>query len=823
MVVEGFKTTSNIYLNLNVDKSQTNHPPSVTIVPSYNPYILYERQQNIVFSCVIDANPSSNITYNWHYPDGSMSGKFLTIPTVIRDEPVISVIHGNNITEGQTLYISPIIDSYPSPTYIWWTRQNDDSFLHIGTPLQIYNIQTKDSDNYTCIVMNTLTPSGLPSQNRTSHRVFKVYVQLLSANKAVKTNTIGIWFGSSLVALMAIAITGLCVYKYRKRQVPNVEDVENQKKKIDESFNTYEDIWDVRSKRPDHVYQNMKISDKEYVLTTTPERATVGQDFNFTCHITSNKDSYVFITRDSIYESLISNDYTCKSHLRSTDFNSTCYNHSIILTIPGTYDIDILHESSWKCGGLFRGSISNTVSLYVYVPITNIGLTATPYDTSPVEILNGSSQHFTCTTNPGRPPSKIQWYLSDANITYAATAQPDVCDPGCYEKVRSSSVLLYIGNSNDNGKTIYCTAENVEEQSVRSLDRRIDILYPPVIFNIPDYNITEGSTLYITPSIEANPQPISVWWTRQNDSSFIYNGMNITIINIQKDYDDYYKCNAMNTITTPNHPTQNKTTEELFKVNVLSEANPVDAIMYQWKYPAGTIRNGVLTITTVSKRHNGQYSCSATNSVGTSIRTGKQIDVQYAPVISGIQEYNVDAGRALNVIPTVDAHPSHTSIWWTRQHSVQFIYYGWNLTFINIQESDSDNYTCHVMNTLIPSGLSAQNRTSITVFNINVQKIPNDDAVNSAAIGVGTGLAVIMLILGAASLFVFLYRKRRMKKRKENRNSKVYESELDKPRQTSGVDNHLYNELQDLKSEKQIRQKDTNLYVNLELKPATRT
>lgn len=52
---------------------------------------------------------------------------------------------------------------------------------------------------------------------------------VLSANKAVKTNTIGIWFGSSLVALIAISITGLCVYKYRKRQVPNVEGIYNVK------------------------------------------------------------------------------------------------------------------------------------------------------------------------------------------------------------------------------------------------------------------------------------------------------------------------------------------------------------------------------------------------------------------------------------------------------------------------------------------------------------------------------------------------------------------------------------------------------------------
>ncbi|VDI27830.1 Hypothetical predicted protein, partial [Mytilus galloprovincialis] len=79
--------------------------------------------------------------------------------------------------------------------------------------------------------------------------------------------------------------------------------------------------------------------------------------------------------------------------------------------------------------------------------------------------------------------------------------------------------------------------------------------------------------------------------------------------------------------------------------------------------------------------------------------------------------------------------------------------------------------------------------------------IPNKESENSSATGVGTGIAVILLILGATSVFVILYRKRRMTKRRENSNSKVYESELDKPRQTSGVDNHLYNELQDLKSD----------------------
>ncbi|CAG2208209.1 unnamed protein product [Mytilus edulis] len=501
--------------------------------------------------------------------------------------------------------------------------------------------------------------------------------------------------------------------------------------------------------------------------------------------------------------------------------------------------------------------MTKQINSKVPIPITKVDLTVIPYDKNPIEILSGSTQQFQCTTNAGRPSSRIEWYLSGTNITEEASVQTDQCDPGCNETLISSSVLKYTGNRSDIGKTIYCVAENVKEMSVRSLDTIIDILYPPVIADIPDYNIIEGKTLYITSFIDANPNAMSVWWTRQNDTSYIHNGMNLTINNIQRDYDDYYKCNAMNTITIPSQPTKNKTTKELFKSMyyhqnfsfvryildppsvyiepmynplivqedqqniilscMIFEANPVDDLKIPMELSCWYDKEWSSYYTNCLKMYHGLYLCTATNSVGKSASSRKQIDVHYEPVISGIQDYNIEAGRTLNVTPTVDAYPPPTSIWWTRQNNIKFIYYGWNLTIINIQESDSDNYACHVMNTLTPSGLSAQNRTSITVFNINVQK---------------------------------------------NSNSKVYESELDKPRQTSGVDNHLYNELQDLKSdgkqqnkssercsntyeefgevkssandniyenlkistnEIQIRQKDTNLYVNLELKPSTRT
>lgn len=105
-----------------------------------------------------------------------------------------------------------------------------------------------------------------------------------------------------------------------------------------------------------------------------------------------------------------------------------------------------------------------------------MNLTAISNDINPVEILSSSSQHFMCTTDAGRPSARIQWYLSSLNITDLSTPQQDICNADCNGKVISSSVLVYIGNITDTGKTIHCTAVNIDGEVVKSQDRYIDIL-----------------------------------------------------------------------------------------------------------------------------------------------------------------------------------------------------------------------------------------------------------------------------------------------------------------------------------------------------------
>lgn len=60
-------------------------------------------------------------------------------------------------------------------------------------------------------------------------------------------------------------------------------------------------------------------------------------------------------------------------------------------------------------------------------------------------------------------------------MTDEASSQPNICIAGC-ESVISSSILSYIGNIADNGKTMHCTAVNIEGQSVNSTMKSIAIL-----------------------------------------------------------------------------------------------------------------------------------------------------------------------------------------------------------------------------------------------------------------------------------------------------------------------------------------------------------
>jgi hypothetical protein len=101
-------------------------------------------------------------------------------------------------------------------------------------------------------------------------------------------------------------------------------------------------------------------------------------------------------------------------------------------------------------------------------------VTITPAgDNNVVDIIEGETQTFTCTTDSSRPAAWIQWSIGGQNVTNQATPQSPEQDE---DKFISSSSLVYTGRDVDHNKVIFCEAINIEgKQKVKSTEKSLYI------------------------------------------------------------------------------------------------------------------------------------------------------------------------------------------------------------------------------------------------------------------------------------------------------------------------------------------------------------
>ncbi|VDI59176.1 Hypothetical predicted protein, partial [Mytilus galloprovincialis] len=108
-------------------------------------------------------------------------------------------------------------------------------------------------------------------------------------------------------------------------------------------------------------------------------------------------------------------------------------------------------------------------------PVTTVTITPSR-DSNMIDVIDGDSQSFSCTTGLSRPAAWIQWYIGSQNVTNQAqpqTPQPDG------DKFISSSTMVYTGKDADHKKSIYCEAINIEGRNkVKSNETSIFIQIP---------------------------------------------------------------------------------------------------------------------------------------------------------------------------------------------------------------------------------------------------------------------------------------------------------------------------------------------------------
>ncbi|XP_052063078.1 B-cell receptor CD22-like [Mytilus californianus] len=266
---------------------------------------------------------------------------------------------------------------------------------------------------------------------------------------------------------------------------------------------------------------------------------------------------------------------------------------------------------------------------------------ATPFDDNPVEIVTGKTQQFQCKTDAGRPSSRIQWYMSGTNITSLATPQDVICSLNCNGKVISSSVLTYTGNRGDEGKIMYCTALNIENQSVGSQNKTVEILYgassviiSPTLQIYTVKETIEGVGPINCTADDCNPD-CAMTWSRPTMSDGYISVLNLQKIN--RTQAGNYSCNASNTawsktsvavnvivqygpaVVNISPPNQTYTIKELTGSagHIICNADCKPDCIITWKgnnVPVGT--NNILYLTNITRKQAGNYQCTATNNVG---------------------------------------------------------------------------------------------------------------------------------------------------------------------------------------------------------------
>ncbi|XP_064651004.1 neural cell adhesion molecule 2-like isoform X2 [Lineus longissimus] len=155
-------------------------------------------------------------------------------------------------------------------------------------------------------------------------------------------------------------------------------------------------------------------------------------------------------------------------------------------------------------------------------------------------------------------------------------------------------------------------------------------------------------------------------------------------------------------------------------------ANPKETLVSWKKGTADKGANYNLTFVSVAKSDAGNYTCEATNSIGTG-RDTIDMQVQYPPIVSFANPGQTFREKEkVTLTCTIDSNPAATTnqIVWNELKTNTRKSLGRTLDFGLIDRSDAGRYSCNVTNSLQPSGQNLTEGQGSAVMDVVVQYQP---------------------------------------------------------------------------------------------------
>ncbi|XP_049426717.1 hemicentin-1-like isoform X2 [Epinephelus fuscoguttatus] len=323
------------------------------------------------------------------------------------------------------------------------------------------------------------------------------------------------------------------------------------------------------------------------------------------------------------------------------------------------------------------------------------------------EIVEGSSVTLTCSSD-ANPAANYTWYKKTINP----------------RRLSEGPQLVFSSIQSSDSGQYYCTAEN-ELGRRTSNDFTMDVKYAPRVPSVsvnPSGKITEGSSVTLTCSSDANPAAKKTWYMENQKvlqgSDGVYQFMSIS----SEDRGKYY-CTSENQHGRINSssifidvqyapklpsvsvsPSAEIVEGSSVTLTCSSDANP--AAKYTWYKENQTLHHGpenIYPFPNISLKDSGIYYCKSENKYGKNNSTAVHIDVQYAPKLPSVSvspSAEIVEGSSVTLTCSSDANPAAKYTWYKKTINPRPLSEEPQLVFSSIQSSDSGQYYCTAENEL---------------------------------------------------------------------------------------------------------------------------
>ncbi|VDI76862.1 hemicentin [Mytilus galloprovincialis] len=703
--------------------------------------------------------------------------------------PVVTVSQPNyNVVIGNTVTLECTVSANPFQTSVSWQKIQNGVTSNVNTglvvkysgstvnnpSLTITNTDTTDSANYVCTATNSVG-TGTSSQTSLSVTGSIPVVQIPQPSYTVN---------------LAQTITITCTVTAN----PTHTSVQWQRTQNGVTTNIGVGSGKYSGgtvNSPSLSINNADLNDiGQYVCSATN---IVGTGTSTATTLNVVGDPPTVVVQQSAYSVLVGNTITLVCTVTSTPgatsvvwqrttngvtttislANANKYSGSSVnvpsLTIFSSAESD---EGSYVCRATnqFGTGQSTATTLTVTGSIPVVQILQSTY-----QVNFGSNRVLECTVSSNPAHSTVQWQKLVNN-----QFQPINFANNKYEGSSVSVPSLTVNSADLNDEGFYiCTATNslgTGQSSQTFLDVIGNIL--TVTIQQSQYAVTIGQTVTLGCTVTGSPAATNVYWQKtvnnvvttisSSTNTNKYSGSTVstpslTIVNADQSDEATYVCFATNGVglgqstqtfldVTGNvpsvqvqQPQYNSNFGSTVTLVCTVTANPAHTTV-QWqrvinnqrsniniglaKYTGSTVNTPSLTINNVELSDEGNYVCTATNSIGTGESTQTFLDVVGNTLTVQIPQstYSVLLGQSRTLECLVSGSPSATSIYWQKiqggttttinSNTNTNKYSGGtvgtpSLTVLNAVQNDEANYICFAVNA-VGTGNSQQTFLDVT-------------------------------------------------------------------------------------------------------------